>query len=228
LLQFACFQPACPRRFGAPKTRRLHLVDAHGYPPDYFFAVTNKGIGALVASGGSLIRTGHGKPKGNNNAAKEKDKRADKKDAQDVPPHMSAQGRTEHKPEPASAMQLDPTPAPESASAVPSTLADNTTDGGAPPHARQPRPASHRGRPHPRPHLPPRTPAPKPDAEPPGTMQLDPAPDDVDALASSLDALALVPRAVRFGRGGLHTGFAPRARGRGRGRGTSQGVSGEA
>jgi hypothetical protein len=30
--QFACFVEACPKHFSTPKTRRLHLVEAHAYP----------------------------------------------------------------------------------------------------------------------------------------------------------------------------------------------------
>jgi hypothetical protein len=45
--------------FATPKTRRLHLINAHAYPKEYFFAVTNKGIGGLLArwgDGASLLR----------------------------------------------------------------------------------------------------------------------------------------------------------------------------
>ncbi|KAI0675903.1 hypothetical protein C8Q78DRAFT_356304 [Trametes maxima] len=56
---FACHLASCPRRFSAPKTRRLHLIQAHGYPKEYFFAVTNKGVGGLLkkwGEGASLLR----------------------------------------------------------------------------------------------------------------------------------------------------------------------------
>ncbi|KAI0693411.1 hypothetical protein BC835DRAFT_1406788 [Cytidiella melzeri] len=56
---FACHLPTCPRVFGTPKTRRLHLVQVHGYPKEYFFAVTNKGVGGLLkkwGEGASMIR----------------------------------------------------------------------------------------------------------------------------------------------------------------------------
>jgi hypothetical protein len=42
-----------------PKARRLHLIQAHNYPKEYFFAVTNKGVGGLLEKWGegvSLIR----------------------------------------------------------------------------------------------------------------------------------------------------------------------------
>lgn len=42
-----------------PKARRLHLIQAHGYPKEYFFAVTNKGVGGLLrkwGEGASMVR----------------------------------------------------------------------------------------------------------------------------------------------------------------------------
>lgn len=42
-----------------PKARRLHLIQGHGYPKEYYFAVTNKGVGGLLkrwGEGASLIR----------------------------------------------------------------------------------------------------------------------------------------------------------------------------
>jgi len=60
---FACHLASCPKLFSTPKTRRLHLIQAHGFPKEYFFAVTNKGVGGLLkkwGEGASLIR-GHWK-----------------------------------------------------------------------------------------------------------------------------------------------------------------------
>ena len=57
--QFACHQATCDRLFMTPKARRLHLIQAHGYPKEYFFAVTNKGVGGLLrkwGEGASMIR----------------------------------------------------------------------------------------------------------------------------------------------------------------------------
>ncbi|KAH9941950.1 hypothetical protein B0H21DRAFT_751912 [Amylocystis lapponica] len=62
---FACHQSSCPRSFLTPKTRRLHLIQAHGYPKEYFFAVTNKGVGGLLkrwGEGASMLR-GQWKPR---------------------------------------------------------------------------------------------------------------------------------------------------------------------
>ena len=58
-MQFGCFEPECGRLFVTPKTRRQHLVQVHHYPPEFFFSVTNHGIGELRARYGataSLVR----------------------------------------------------------------------------------------------------------------------------------------------------------------------------
>ena len=52
-----------------PKGRRLHLIDKHKYPPNFYFAVTNYGIGRLLMKWGegvSLLRN-EWKPRSNNN-----------------------------------------------------------------------------------------------------------------------------------------------------------------
>ncbi|KAI5895626.1 uncharacterized protein SCHCODRAFT_02619945 [Schizophyllum commune H4-8] len=62
---FECFVPTCPHRFAHPKARRLHLIDIHKYPKQYFFAVTNKGIGDMLrkwGDGASMVR-GDWKPR---------------------------------------------------------------------------------------------------------------------------------------------------------------------
>ncbi|KAH7335611.1 hypothetical protein B0J17DRAFT_575891 [Rhizoctonia solani] len=56
---FACFMGSCPKKFRTPKGRRLHLIDAHGYPKLFFFAVTKHGVGGLLTrygEGATLIR----------------------------------------------------------------------------------------------------------------------------------------------------------------------------
>jgi len=56
---FACHIPTCSKMCITPKARRLHLIEAHGYPKQYFFAITNKGVGGLLRKWGdgvSLIR----------------------------------------------------------------------------------------------------------------------------------------------------------------------------
>jgi len=65
---FACHLSSCPRVFTNPKTRRQHLISVHAYPKEYFFAITNKGIGGLLrrwGEGASLLR-GQWHPRDNN------------------------------------------------------------------------------------------------------------------------------------------------------------------
>ncbi|KAA1087625.1 hypothetical protein PGT21_034736 [Puccinia graminis f. sp. tritici] len=56
---FRCFEPSCERSFSSPKTRRLHLVDFHGYPQTFFFSLPNQGLNNLYKKFGpgvSLVR----------------------------------------------------------------------------------------------------------------------------------------------------------------------------
>ncbi|EPQ26194.1 uncharacterized protein PFL1_06130 [Pseudozyma flocculosa PF-1] len=58
---FGCFlsPDACTRSFATPKERRLHLVDAHGFPSTFFFSLPNHGTGQLekrYGPGASLVR----------------------------------------------------------------------------------------------------------------------------------------------------------------------------
>ncbi|KAJ7035589.1 hypothetical protein C8F04DRAFT_1097768 [Mycena alexandri] len=56
---FACHLASCNKLFATPKARRLHLIQGHGYPKEYYFAVTNKGVGGLLrrwGEGASLMR----------------------------------------------------------------------------------------------------------------------------------------------------------------------------
>ena len=58
-LQFACFDVNCKTMFTTPKGRRLHLIDKHKYPPNFYFSITNKGIGGLLrkwGEGATLLR----------------------------------------------------------------------------------------------------------------------------------------------------------------------------
>nr|GAT53530.1 predicted protein [Mycena chlorophos] len=125
---FACHLASCNKLFQTPKNRRLHLIQSHGYPKEYFFAVTNKGVGGLLrrwGEGASLIRA-EWKPR-------------------DSPAVSSSSVLIEEDED--EAMEQTPSPATPSADA------------------------------------------------------------GLDALTSSLDALSLVPNAIRFGRGGKSGGF---------------------
>ncbi|OAA72280.1 C2H2 type zinc finger domain-containing protein [Cordyceps fumosorosea ARSEF 2679] len=59
---FSCFVEDCPRQCLTPQKRRLHLIDKHMYPKNFFFAVTRDGIDgrrSLLVDGGGGGRGGH-------------------------------------------------------------------------------------------------------------------------------------------------------------------------
>ncbi|KAF9454390.1 hypothetical protein P691DRAFT_808524 [Macrolepiota fuliginosa MF-IS2] len=73
---FGCMVSTCPKLFISPKARRLHMIEAHKYPKEFFFAVTNKGIGGLLrkwGEGASMIR-GEWKPRDSQDQKKGKGK----------------------------------------------------------------------------------------------------------------------------------------------------------
>ncbi|BGP41749.1 hypothetical protein JCM10449v2_005740 [Rhodotorula kratochvilovae] len=53
---FACFQPACTQLFATPKGRRLHLIEKHAYPSQFYFGVTIWGIEDVLKKGGGMVR----------------------------------------------------------------------------------------------------------------------------------------------------------------------------
>jgi hypothetical protein len=58
--QFGCMVPTCTRFFQSPKARRLHMIETHKFPKEFFFSVTNKGIGGLLkrwGEGASMVRS---------------------------------------------------------------------------------------------------------------------------------------------------------------------------
>ncbi|KAJ7580172.1 hypothetical protein C8J56DRAFT_1169404 [Mycena floridula] len=74
---FACHLPVddCGKVFLTPKARRLHMISSHAYPKQYFFAVTNKGVGGLLkkwGQGASMIR-GEWKPREGQDKGKQKE-----------------------------------------------------------------------------------------------------------------------------------------------------------
>ncbi|KAK4050332.1 hypothetical protein OIO90_005125 [Microbotryomycetes sp. JL221] len=53
---YECFEESCgQRRFRTTKTRRLHLIDKHSYPVNYFFGVVKFGVQDVLKSGGSML-----------------------------------------------------------------------------------------------------------------------------------------------------------------------------
>ncbi|GAA5869924.1 hypothetical protein JCM8547_008106 [Rhodosporidiobolus lusitaniae] len=53
---FACLVPSCSQLFSTPKNRRLHLIDQHSFPSQYFFAVTIWGVEDVLKKGGGMVR----------------------------------------------------------------------------------------------------------------------------------------------------------------------------
>ncbi|KAK6087913.1 Zinc finger protein 511 [Seiridium cupressi] len=52
---YSCLVEGCDRKCGTPQKRRMHLIDKHMYPKNYFFAVTKEGIdgrSSLLLEGG--------------------------------------------------------------------------------------------------------------------------------------------------------------------------------
>lgn len=43
-LQFSCFVEGCERQCLTPQKRRMHLIDKHMYPRNFFFAITRDGV----------------------------------------------------------------------------------------------------------------------------------------------------------------------------------------
>ncbi|KAK7756146.1 hypothetical protein SLS62_001738 [Diatrype stigma] len=41
---YSCFVEGCDRKCRTPQKRRMHLIDKHMYPKNYFFAVTKEGV----------------------------------------------------------------------------------------------------------------------------------------------------------------------------------------
>lgn len=44
MLQYSCFVEGCERKCMTHQKRRMHLIDKHMYPKNFFFAVTRDGI----------------------------------------------------------------------------------------------------------------------------------------------------------------------------------------
>jgi len=71
---FACFDVSCKSTFTTPKGRRLHLIDKHKYPPNFYFSITNKGIGGLLrkwGEGATLLRKEYTPSKGTETVGEE-------------------------------------------------------------------------------------------------------------------------------------------------------------
>ena len=171
--------------FSTPKARRLHLIQAHGYPKEYFFAVTNKGIGGLLkkwGEGASMIR-GEWKPRDlHEDADSEEDgNEADRADESTMDtPNIRNDTLLQSATGPGKTATNEPstTATPGSWMAdAPLVEEDSDGDGGRRPATREPK--AREGKPS----------------------------EDSDALVGAMSSLSLVPATVRFGRGASRGGF---------------------
>lgn len=57
--QYSCFVEGCDRKCSTPQKRKMHLIDKHMYPKNFFFAITRDGIDgrrSLLHEGGGRRR----------------------------------------------------------------------------------------------------------------------------------------------------------------------------
>ncbi|VDC03420.1 unnamed protein product [Peniophora sp. CBMAI 1063] len=179
---FACHLATCPKYFRTPKNRRNHLISAHGYPRQYFFAITNYGMGEMLrrwGEGASMVR-GDWKPRDPaESGSSDEEDAMEEDDPQDTraihtqeangrqaPPHMSTPSTSASRPL--------PTPQPQRPQ---STIK-------APPTSSQ---SIHST-----------------------TQQQSSNTDALDNLADTMSSLSLVPTSIRFGRGAKSSGHTGR------------------
>ncbi|KAK1250982.1 hypothetical protein MKX07_005537 [Trichoderma sp. CBMAI-0711] len=105
---YSCFVEGCERKCMTPQKRRLHLIDKHMYPKNFFFAVTKEGIDGKRSL---LIENGHRRRSsaGSQAQAKELRRRAnmlekeasdsDKKSQAPLPPSTTQADENKAKPE---------------------------------------------------------------------------------------------------------------------------------
>ena len=55
--QYSCFVESCDRKCSTPQKRKMHLIDKHMYPKNFFFAITREGIDGRR----SLLQEGSGR-----------------------------------------------------------------------------------------------------------------------------------------------------------------------
>jgi len=197
---FACFDVNCKSTFTTPKGRRLHLIDKHKYPPNFYFSITNKGIGGLLrkwGEGATLLRKEYTPSKKGTETETTDEKHEDP--ASPIDEDSTSEDLVLPKSEFASGYH---TPKPFVAPSPTATVRTQTPLERFQTEAHDTDASS---------------------SEPaPST--------DVDVLADSMSSLALVPPSVHFGRGGVRGGFkrhprgmVTRGRGRARGRGRGRG-----
>ncbi|KAJ7230689.1 hypothetical protein GGX14DRAFT_411760 [Mycena pura] len=97
---FGCHLASCSKMFLTPKARRLHLIQGHGYPKEYYFAVTNKGVGGLLqrwGEGASLLR-GEWKSRDANEPTSVLIEEDDDEETEQPPSSTATSGPSQHPP----------------------------------------------------------------------------------------------------------------------------------
>lgn len=77
MLQFSCFVEGCERKCLTHQKRRMHLIDKHMYPKNYFFGITKDGIDGRK----SLINDAHRQRRSSVASQMKVDARPDKAEA---------------------------------------------------------------------------------------------------------------------------------------------------
>lgn len=70
--QYSCFVEGCERKCRTPQKRRMHLIDKHMYPKNFFFAITKEGIDGRRSL---LVESGHHRRKSSSGFTATKDQR---------------------------------------------------------------------------------------------------------------------------------------------------------
>jgi len=182
---FQCFLDTCARKFMNPKARRHHLIQVHGYPAEFFFAITNKGVGGLLerwGEGASLIRE----------KWKDKSSASDISIREHVDDTMSTDG--EESPDRKSAINSSCNQSSTPLQASGSSRTSGATLIQEPPVASKPRLRTNSSAPK-APLSTTQNPQQKLEASVNGSAE-----DPLESLTSNMTALSLVPRTIHFGR----------------------------
>ncbi|GAB1320178.1 Zinc finger protein 511 [Madurella fahalii] len=93
---YSCFVESCERKCSTPQKRKMHLIDKHMYPKNFFFAVTRDGIDgrrSLLLEGGHRHKRSSAaaapRPKESSREERHKPSTADEKSEASTDDHMA-------------------------------------------------------------------------------------------------------------------------------------------
>lgn len=165
-----------------PKARRLHLIEVHDYPAEFFFAITNKGVGGLLERWGEGVNLIRGKWKDrssvSDNSTLEHEDDTMSMDGEDPPDTKSA---------------IAPSGKQSPPSSTPPNVSGTSRISGLPMNQNPPACSKPNGP----------VKAARSIAQPPQMVKAPvahPADDPLESLTSTMMTLSLVPRNVHFGR----------------------------